>query len=297
MRTRKPKQANSADPRESRIAELNHALRERRKELECLYAISRLVETHDALDDILRGLVSLLPVAWQYPKACHVRLTLRGRQHVSRRFRPSPCFLQERLIVKGEHVGSIEVFYSIATGQEEPPLLFLPEEKKLLTAIAQRTSRIIARCWTEQQLSAEHAALQETNTALRAILSRFEEDKNQFQQELANNIQRVLSPLIAALEDRATESARQYVVCLRQNLEELVSPFSQTALARYRSLSPGEIEVCELIRTGHKTKEIAQCRNVSVATVKKQREQIRRKLHLSHTQGNLATHLELRTVS
>ncbi|MDD5557043.1 MAG: LuxR family transcriptional regulator, partial [bacterium] len=42
-------------------------LRERNKELNCLYGISRIVERRGSIDGILQGIVTLIPASWQYP--------------------------------------------------------------------------------------------------------------------------------------------------------------------------------------------------------------------------------------
>ena len=52
----------------SRLQQANEALRERVKELNCLYGISNLVQTPGiSLEEILQGTVELIPAAWQYP--------------------------------------------------------------------------------------------------------------------------------------------------------------------------------------------------------------------------------------
>ena len=45
-----------------------HELRERSKELNCLYGISKLIESEDlSLPEILQGTAELIPPAWQFP--------------------------------------------------------------------------------------------------------------------------------------------------------------------------------------------------------------------------------------
>ena len=58
---------NETDP-----SKLMKALRERIKELNCLYGIAQLAELHpDSVEDLLRDLVNVLPFSWQYPEiAC-----------------------------------------------------------------------------------------------------------------------------------------------------------------------------------------------------------------------------------
>jgi DNA-binding CsgD family transcriptional regulator len=57
-------------------------------------------------------------------------------------------------------------------------------------------------------------------------------------------------------------------------------------------MTPTEIAVCNMIRTGMRTKEIAEMRGVSEATVKRQREKIRTKLAITNRDVNLATFLQ-----
>ena len=53
------------------------ALRERVKELTCLYQLAQLAERPEAtLQDILAGVVDLLPTAWQYPAIARARVVL-----------------------------------------------------------------------------------------------------------------------------------------------------------------------------------------------------------------------------
>jgi DNA-binding CsgD family transcriptional regulator len=47
-----------------------------------------------------------------------------------------------------------------------------------------------------------------------------------------------------------------------------------------------------MIRNGMRTKEIAQLRGVSTATINRHREHIRRKLNITNRQVNLASYLQ-----
>ena len=52
-----------------------HALQERAKELNCLYRVGELLSQMDLpLDDILRGIVEILPPGWQYPHDCQAQI-------------------------------------------------------------------------------------------------------------------------------------------------------------------------------------------------------------------------------
>ena len=78
---------------------------------------------------------------------------------------------------------------------------------------------------------------------------------------------------------------------LERELGEIVSPFLDTLNTRYKKLSPREVEICRLVKNGMTSKEIAQVLNLSVRTIQKYRELIRRKLGLIDNETNLRTYL------
>ena len=57
-------------------------------------------------------------------------------------------------------------------------------------------------------------------------------------------------------------------------------------------LTPAELKTCNMIRMGLSTKEIANIRHVSPATVSRQRESIRQKLAIKGRSVNLVTFLQ-----
>jgi DNA-binding CsgD family transcriptional regulator len=57
-------------------------------------------------------------------------------------------------------------------------------------------------------------------------------------------------------------------------------------------MTPTEISICNMIRNGMRTKEIAEMRSVSEATINRHREKIRRKLKLTNQNVNLASYLQ-----
>ena len=63
-------------------------LRERVKELNCLYGISKLVQDTDlSLREILQGTLERIPPAWQYPEITRARITLAGQAYETPGFR------------------------------------------------------------------------------------------------------------------------------------------------------------------------------------------------------------------
>ena len=90
---------------------LSHDLNERVKELNCIYGISRLVETQVSLEEILKGTVELLPPALRYPEIACARINLDNKEFKTENFRETPWKQTCELIAYGEPRGSIQVGY------------------------------------------------------------------------------------------------------------------------------------------------------------------------------------------
>jgi len=121
------------------------ALRERVKELTCLYSLAQLAERPGiALEDILRGTVELLPVAWQYPEIAAARITLNGRAYVTARFREGGQMQSAPVVVDGQRRGSIDVVY-VENKPEVDEGPFLREERSLIDAVARHVALIVER--------------------------------------------------------------------------------------------------------------------------------------------------------
>jgi len=137
------------------------ALRERVKELSCLYGIARIVACHEmSLEDTLQGVVELLPPTWHYPEIAGARILLDDQEFKTAGFQDSPCKLSADIRTSGRHRGTVEVVYSGAfpISVEEGP--FLDEEKKLLEVVAGETGLVIERREAEQERANLHHQLQ-----------------------------------------------------------------------------------------------------------------------------------------
>jgi DNA-binding NarL/FixJ family response regulator len=197
-----------------------------------------------------------------------------------------------------EPAGEVGVFYL----EERPPAVegpFLREERVLLDAVAHRIGTIAMRIDAEQelhdinkQLTVERQALQETNAALRAVLGRIEEEKQEISRNVLANVEKILMPILHSLNVELPKPQRQYVELLRTNLEEITSSFTNELSQKYHALTPTEIKVCNLIRNGLRTKEIAEMLGVCLGTINRHREHIRQKLDITNQEVNLATFLQ-----
>ena len=279
--------------------EIEIALRERIKELNCLYGISQLAERYlHSLDGLLQELVDFLPYSWQYPEVTCARVLFKGKTYASRRFEVTDWRQSARIYMYHEAVGEVSVFYleECAPADEGP---FLKEERALLDTVAEQIGTIATRISAEmeleetnRQLTLERQALQEANTALRILLSRIEQEKQGIYRDVKMNVEKVLMPILHALGLQLPPAQTRYVEMLQNSLEEITSPFTSRLSLSYHSMTPTEIAICNMIRNGMCTKEIAEMRSVSEATINHHREKIRRKLKITNQDVNLATFLQ-----
>jgi diguanylate cyclase (GGDEF)-like protein/PAS domain S-box-containing protein len=118
---------------------------ERIKELNCLYDLSKLVETPGiTLEEILRRAVHLLPPAMQYPDVAVAGVTIDGETYRTGNSSGSRWKLSRDVSVHGQRAGAIHVSYRRRVWKQgdEP---FLREEGNLLEAIAEHLGRIVER--------------------------------------------------------------------------------------------------------------------------------------------------------
>lgn len=125
--------------------QLAHAsLRERIKELTCLYSLAQIAEGRMQLGDILQGVVEHLPPAWQYPEATAARIVYDGCPYIAGDFEKCVDRQSADLVVKQRKRGTIEVGYT----REQPELdegPFLREERSLIDTVACQVANLIER--------------------------------------------------------------------------------------------------------------------------------------------------------
>ena len=127
-----------------------HALRERAKELRCLYAVDAVVANR-ALSpaEAFSQIVNEIPDGWQHPQTTGASIEYLGRAYVGPRFSKDAQILSEPICLWETTVGRI----SVSDRSDEP---FLPEESELLRRIASRLGEYLE--WKHTELIGERHA-------------------------------------------------------------------------------------------------------------------------------------------
>jgi signal transduction histidine kinase len=132
-------------------------LRERVKELTCMYNIANLaVTSNQPIDQFLQQAAELLPPAYLYPEIASARIVLDGKSYMTRGFAESPRSQRADVLVGGLKRGEVAVVYREPRPElDEGP--FLAEERRLLDSVAREIAIIIER----RQAEVEQARLQD----------------------------------------------------------------------------------------------------------------------------------------
>jgi signal transduction histidine kinase len=127
------------------------ALRERVKELLCLYSIAREVEdSTSSVEEAIERIASLLPPAWQFPDIAVARITLDGNSYATGNFEATCASQSAKIVVNGRTRGAVEVGYvtDLPHAVDGP---FLREEAHLINGVAREIGEFLERRQAEAE--------------------------------------------------------------------------------------------------------------------------------------------------
>ncbi|ABC76113.1 PAS domain S-box protein [Syntrophus aciditrophicus] len=144
----------------------------------------------------------------------------------------------------------------------------------------------------QMELKIKTKNLEELNAALKVLLKKREEDKNELEENVLSNVKNMVLPYVKKIRMTALDATQlNYINILETNLNEITSSFHHKLTSRSLNLTPREVQVAALIKDGRTTKEIAELMNVCPGAVALHRNHIRKKLGLNKKKVNLASHL------
>jgi len=117
-------------------------LTERAKELKCIYKVIEILRDEDAeLNQVFKAILDVIPPGWQHPTVCEARIILEGEKYASVDFRETEWMLRSEIVIDNHVSGEVQVVYLQKVFESDQP--FLPEEQRLLNAIADHLNRYI----------------------------------------------------------------------------------------------------------------------------------------------------------
>jgi len=142
----------------------------------------------------------------------------------------------------------------------------------------------------EAELKTKTAKLQDLNTALRFLLKKLDREKAATEEKMAADLRDLVHPYLKKLGKKSeSRENRALVTILENHLKAIVSPFCRQLTSSVINLTPAELNVANMVKSGQSTRQIADALNLAYKTVESHRLNIRRKLGLTGKGINLRT--------
>jgi DNA-binding CsgD family transcriptional regulator len=274
----------------------DEVLREREKELACIYSICLLAAEAPHPKPAAEGIAAALCAAMSHANMarCLVRLErIEDRESleieqgaIGGKGAKDLPFLESALPDEASigWRGSVRIEYL------EPHLRFLDQEKALLDSVVVVTASLLRRADLIARLRATSKNLAAKNVALREVLSLIEDERRRMQLAFLKRLTADILPLAERARDPALAPDRRsaYLDLLVEELQREGSSMGIGA-AENPALSPREREIAVQVRNGRTSKEIAELLGIAEATVERHRHNIRKKLKIANRGINLTT--------
>jgi len=169
--------------------------------------------------------------------------------------------------------------------------LALLQEVYLRRALEAKLNETLAHL--ESRVQERTRALQDTNTALRVLLTNVDADRKSREQEILEQVRGMVLPYLDKLRGHVSqnEASQVYLDLAESNLREITSALSDKLTDAFAVMTPTEIEIAQLVMSGKTTKDIARALSRETSTIDFHRNNIRRKLGLEDRDQNLRSHL------
>lgn len=146
------------------ITRIEHELKERVKELGCLYNVSKELEVERNLDESFEKCLDHVRAGFQFPEDAIVIFEIGKKSFVSKDYQPKTVkmSLTSDIYVDGKKYGVIKILLKVSDG-------FLEEEQRMIDEIANKFSREIEESEKTINIEKQHKILIAKNEALLKI--------------------------------------------------------------------------------------------------------------------------------
>ena len=168
----------------------------------------------------------------------------------------------------------------------------------LMAIFASRAAAEIERIHAEDEqraianrLMEEQKALLDKHVALKQILEHMEAEKIDFKHEISSSMEQALMPFVKKLRNKGGTLSNKDIELFEDAVKSITGSKIDDYRANYAKLTPREMDICDLIKKGESSQEMADSLHLSLQTIQKHRSSIRRKLQLKNKEINLPAYL------
>lgn len=146
---------------------------------------------------------------------------------------------------------------------------------------------------SREELARLRKNLKRVNDAMKILILDFQEQKKELENRIVNNFRLTVEPLIEQFRSLSLPKSQRYLLeTLDFSIRHITSYFGINVGRKGGRLTRREIEICQMIRQGKDSREIAQAVGLSYQTVIVHRKNIRKKLGIKKTKQNLASFIQ-----
>jgi signal transduction histidine kinase len=127
-------------------------LKERVKELNCLYSLSKVAfEANNNIQIIISKTLEILPDAMQHPALAEASISIGSGDHSTKKFNSCKLFIESELTINAKKYGKVKVGYRLPASKGTRKISFLQEEKSLLKTVARELSLVLKQISVEEE--------------------------------------------------------------------------------------------------------------------------------------------------
>jgi len=193
---------------EIQISKIEHDLKERVKELECLYKISRDIETSKNLEETFEKITLHLKEGSQFPESVNVNLMIDGKIYGIKENRKTYDKIRTDIILNRKKRG--EIIVNLHTEGS-----FLKEEKKMIDEISGKISRAIEKIEKKKDIENQKKKLLIKNNKLIQITRKCHETSDKCYESTEK-----LKTFFSAITDRIVVIDKNYNIIM-SNKEDI----------------------------------------------------------------------------
>ena len=253
------------------------------------------LKKQDTLEEHITKILNYMPdIFQQYESVCS-RLTIDKQVFTQDNFIETPNMLTADLKFEGKKIGLLEIFVN----SEDENFIFTESDIHLVDYTALNLSKFISYrrnigevVFLDDSYKNKYEELETKHSALVEVLEQVEIEKKSIKEQIVSNIEMVLLPMLKKVSKGSVDMEKGVIDIIRDNLKTLGSSFGFKISKLESKLAPREVEICNMIRSGLSTKEIADVLNISPTTVDRHRNNIRKKLGIVKKNVNLTSYLQ-----
>lgn len=143
----------------------------------------------------------------------------------------------------------------------------------------------------QEHFKNQQQVLQQKTVALTEMMDHIEKERDILKKHVVHNIEKIIVPFLTRLNRRKSVVDNNHITFIQSAIQNIASSLGAKIGDTGTLLSPREIELCAMVKSGLKNKEIARVLSISLRTVETHRYIIRKKLGLAQNKINLVTYL------